>query len=260
MFQVETPPPQISAEQLFTLGNFPVTNAMMSAILFSILVIVFLVIVAPKLKGSHVVPSKTQTVLEMIVEMFLNFVAQVTGSKKVALQILPLIGTIFIYIGISNILTLFPPLAAFNYEGIALFRTHTNDFSTTFGIAVGVVVATHILSAQKFGIIGHIDKFFPIVSFFKTLFTKPKEAPMMLIDFFIGVLDIVGEVGKSLSLSLRLFGNMFAGELLMTVFLSLFAILVPALWTVMSLFSGVIQAVVFGALAASYCASALSED
>ena len=83
---------------------------------------------------------------------------------------------------------------------------------------------------------------------------------MKLIDFFVGVLDMVGEVAKSLSLSLRLFGNMFAGDLLMGVFFGLFALVLPAAWTVMSLFSGGIQALVFGALSASFCASALKPN
>lgn len=75
---------------------------------------------------------------------------------------------------------------------------------------------------------------------------------MAIIDFIIGLLDIVSEFAKIISLSLRLFGNMYAGEILATLILGSFAYVIPIAWTSMSLLSGVIQAIVFGSLTTAY--------
>jgi F-type H+-transporting ATPase subunit a len=85
---------------------------------------------------------------------------------------------------------------------------------------------------------------------------------MAIIDFFIGLLDIVGEATKVISLSLRLFGNMYAGQVLAIIILGFFSIVVPSIWLAMNLFVGVLQAVVFASLVASYymLATAAAEE
>ena len=81
-----------------------------------------------------------------------------------------------------------------------------------------------------------------------------------LIDFFVGVLDIIGEVAKVISLSLRLFGNMFAGQVLALILLGALAYIVPSVWLAMNLFVGVLQALVFSALVAAYYMLAVKPD
>ena len=83
---------------------------------------------------------------------------------------------------------------------------------------------------------------------------------MAIIDFLIGLLDIISEFAKVISLSLRLFGNMYAGEILASILLGAFALMVPAPWLAMNLLVAVIQAIVFGSLCAAYYTLAVQND
>lgn len=252
--------PTIQPEEIFKIGTLIITNAMLTGTLITLLVIVISFFAARKFKGYKTVPTGFQNFFEFILDSLMEFVDQISGSREATIKMIPIIGTVFIYIFLGNVLTLLPPFGALTYDGVPFFRTHTNDFNATIAIALGVVVASHILSIQKHGIINHIDKFIPVKTGALLIKEKgPSGIIEAVIGLFVGVLDIIGEVGKSLSLSLRLFGNMFAGEVLMVVFLGLFALLLPAIWTAASLFTGLIQAVVFSALAASYCAASMKD-
>jgi F-type H+-transporting ATPase subunit a len=182
----------------------------------------------------------------------IDFISQITGSKKYALKLFPLIASLFIYIGLSNLISLIPGLMSITLDGKSIFRSPTTDFNTTVGLAIGSVVLTHVVSIIDYGVFGHLGKFFK----FKEIYLGFKEGinsgVMAIIDFIIGLLDIVSEFAKIISLSLRLFGNMYAGEILATLILGSFAYVIPIAWTSMSLLSGVIQAIVFGSLTTAY--------
>ena len=83
---------------------------------------------------------------------------------------------------------------------------------------------------------------------------------LAIIDFLIGLLDIISEVAKVISLSLRLFGNMYAGEVLAGVVLGAFALIVPTPLVAMSILVAVLQAVVFGSLTAAYYTLAVQKE
>jgi F-type H+-transporting ATPase subunit a len=73
-----------------------------------------------------------------------------------------------------------------------------------------------------------------------------------LVEFFVGLLDIVGEIAKVVSLSLRLFGNMYAGKVLALIIIGAFSYVIPSIWLAMNLFVGILQALVFTVLVATY--------
>lgn len=239
----------IQPEVVFHISGFAVTNAM---IMGTLLTISFFFLCFYTSKKLRLKPTRFQLLLERLVLSFHSLTKNILGTEKAADQLLPLIGALFLFFGIGNIIVLIPGLGSITYNGVPLFRTPTNDFNMTFSIAVAMIILTHIASLKTFGIFGHLGKFFK----FKELiagFKKGFGAGMLaVVDFLIGLLDIVSELAKVFSLSLRLFGNMFAGEILAAVLLGAFAIAVPTVWLGMNLFVGILQAMVFGALTAAY--------
>lgn len=248
-FQVATELPQVQPDTVFSIGSLNVTNAMLGGVFVTLLLFIMAVTVANR---RSVLPGAFQTIVEMMVEAFEGLLVQLTGSERAARTMLPLIGTLFLFFGISNIIFLIPGLSSVTYNGTPIFRTPTNDFNMTFSIALAMVLLTQWASIKSAGIFGHIGKYIKIVDVLKGFRNGIGAGMLAIIDFAIGLLDIVSEFAKVISLSLRLFGNMFAGEMLAAVLLGTFAIILPAPWLAMNLLVGILQAIVFGALTAAY--------
>lgn len=254
-FQVPSVVAPVKPETIFTLMGIEFSNAMLLGLLVSLCVMIFALIYTRKPK---MVPSKVQNLIEMSVEGFYTLTEQILGNKSRAEKMLPLIGTIFVFFGISNLIGLIPGVTSFTIDGVPLFRTPTNDFNMTFSVAVAMVLLAQYASLREFGILGHLGKYFK----FKEIFVGFKQGIgkgiFAIIDFLIGLLDIISEIAKILSLSLRLFGNMFAGEVLAAILLGAFALAIPTVWLTMNLLVGVLQAMVFGALTAAYYSLAVA--
>jgi len=249
MFRLSRDIPSVNPDTIFTIGNFKIANSTMLSFLILVIFTLLAILVFRKFKEKG---TKFQYTIEIIYESMLGLVKQITGSKKHAIIVFPLIGALIFYILTSNLIGLVPGLSTITYEGKSIFRSPTSDFNTTFGLALGCVILLQFISAKDFGFLGHLGKYFK----FKEIFVGFKNgigAGMMgIVEFAIGLLDIVGEMARVVSLSLRLFGNMYAGEVLATLILGAFAYFVPLVWTAMSTLSGVIQSIVFGSLVASY--------
>lgn len=244
---------------LFYIGDFPITSTMTTGILLNIFMIFLVIIFGRKLVTTGV-PSKFQLFLESIYGYMLDLVEKIAGDKKIANRIIVIILSIMIYVGLSNMLMLLPVIGGLTYDGKLLFETTTKDLNITLGIALTVVGWTHFSSIKKFNAWNHFNKFIKINALIDG-FKKGKINIMIgFIDFFLGFLDIISEVAKSLSLSLRLFGNMFAGEVLTALIMALFAIIIPVPIMFYGVFSGGLQALVFAALAASYFGGALKDS
>lgn len=239
----------IRPETVGTWFGVEITNAMILGVVVALLLIALSIYSSTRLRLK---PSRFQLLLERLVLSFHSLTKNILGSEKSAYAMLPLIGTLFIFFGISNILALIPGMSSITWNGTPMFRTPTNDFNMTFSIALAMIVLTHIASLRAFGILGHLGKFFKFKEVYLG-FKKGIGAGMLaIVDFIIGLLDIISELARVFSLSLRLFGNMFAGEVLAAVLLGAFAIVVPTVWLGMNLFVGILQAMVFGALTAAY--------
>lgn len=249
MFQVAVENPGVQPEIIGSIGSFPITNAMLLAALVTLL---FLLLGLYTKKHSKLVPSKFMIMLEETVKSFQTLLMQITGNERMAAQLLPLIGALFLYMGVGNLIGLVPGLTAITHDGAAIFRTPTNDFNTTFSIALAMVILTQIMSIRQFGLLGHLGKFFKFKDVFLGFKKGIGDGFIAIIEFLVGLLDIISEIAKVVSLSLRLFGNMYAGEVLMAVLLGAFAIAIPSAWLAMNLLVGVLQAMVFGALTAAY--------
>lgn len=253
--QVPAAQPTVQPEVLFSIGGLPVTNAMMLAGTITISLLIFTLFVSRKPK---LAPTKLQSAIEILVEGIIDLLESITGKRKSAVQLLPLIGALFVFIGLGNLVALFPGVTSLTYEGTSVFRTATNDFNLTFSIALAMVIYTNYASLKEFGIFGHLGKFFKFKEVFIGFRKGLGEGVLSIVDFLIGLLDIISELAKVISLSLRLFGNMFAGDVLAAILLGALAVAVPAPWLAMNLLVGVLQALVFGALTAAYYSLAVA--
>lgn len=257
IFQVHAEQATIQPEMVFSIGEFYITNAMLLGVVVTVCFTVFSFVMSRRLK---IIPNKKQTIMEIAVVAFLNLLTQIGGSRKAGEKILPLVGTIFLFFGVSNLIGLIPGLTSITFNSIPLFRTPTNDFNMTFSVALAVVVITQIASINEFGVMGHVNKFIKIKEVIMGFRHGIRSGLMTLIDFAIGLLDIISEIAKVMSLSLRLFGNMYAGEVLAAILLGAFALAIPTVWTAMNVLVGVLQALVFGALTAAYYSLAIQKD
>ncbi len=247
----------VAPDTIFTIGGFKIVNSTLLSILILLLLIIFCYFIVRRYKLR---PHPSQTAIEILYGAMLDFIAQITGSQKYAENLFPIIATIFVYLGISNLISLVPGLTAIEFNGFPIFRGPTTDFNTTFGLALAAVVALQVVSIIDFGPLGYLGKFFKFKEVYLGFRQNIGTGFLAIIDFCIGLLDILGEIAKLVSLSLRLFGNMYAGEILAIIILGAFAYVVPIIWTAMGLLSGIIQALVFGSLVTAYYMLAIKPE
>lgn len=257
MFRITREINGVTPETIFMIGDFKIVNTTLLSLFILILLATFCYVIVRRYRLR---PSAGQTAVELLVEGMLNFISQITGSQKHAAQLFPLIATIFVYIAIANLIGLVPGLTSIQWNGHTIFRGPTTDFNTTFGLALGTVILLQVVSIKDFGFWGHLGKFFKFKEVYQGFRKSIGAGFMAIIDFLIGLLDIIGEIAKVISLSLRLFGNMYAGEILAIIILGAFAYVVPILWTAMNLLSGIIQALVFGSLMTAYYMLAIKDE
>lgn len=233
----------IAAEKLFGIGSFPVTNALLIGVIVSLLLVLVTQLVVAR---RQLVPRGIQNVFELVFEGTLSFIESVTQDKKQARAFFPLIMTIFLFVLLSNWAGLLPGLGTIgllhhNAEGhatiIPFLRSTSADLNFTMALSLMVVLTTQFTGILTLGIVKYGKKFF----------VSPFHKPYVL-GTFVGLLELVSEFAKFLSFSFRLFGNVFAGEILLTVMLHLVPYLVPLPFLFLEIFVGFIQAAVFAML------------
>lgn len=223
----------LAAEGIFTVGGVTFTNSMIYGIIGSLIILVVMLAAAKRIK---VKPGGTfASIMEAGVEFIVDTTANIMHDRKKAVRFAPMILTIFFFILMSNWLGLLPGVGSIQSNGHPLFRAFTADLNGTLALAVFTVVLIQIYAIKELGVVNHLKHYF-------------SDKPWNPINLFVGVLEIIGEFTKMLSLSLRLFGNVFAGEVLLAVIASISGYLAPVTtlpFYFMELFVGFIQAFVF---------------
>ena len=232
----------LGAEHIFTVGAFAVTNTYLLT-----LAVVFTLSAGVLLAGRKMAlsPSGGQNAVEAALEGFLGFTEPVFGSRASAEKYLPFIATIFFFVLFANWAGILPGVGSVGFfeEGrhvfVPLFRSPASDLNFTLSLAAITVVATHIFGIRARGAKLHISRFLN--------FSGP-------IEFFVGILEFISEIAKIISFSFRLFGNVFAGEVLLVVIAFLAPYLAPLPFLFLEIFVGFIQAFVFAMLATVFTA------
>jgi F-type H+-transporting ATPase subunit a len=280
----------IAAETLFMLGPIPVTNSMLTMF---IVMAILLIGGAAIARGAKQVPGRWQSIFEVGAEFILNLVES-TGGKSFGRQLFPMVGAMFVFIAIANYTGVLPgvgTIGIYHTEEAAagaehdeagppeetetavvesepgevavtedaheeeahqvlvpLFRAPNADLNMTLAMALVTFTTVQILGIRRHGVIGRI----------KHMADPP----------FLFPIEVVSELGRIISLSARLFGNVFAGEVLLAVMYALanavriavVPLLVPVVFIGLELLFGTIQALVFALLTAIYITMAAGDD
>ena len=223
----------LTAEPLFHIGGVAITNSMVLGFIGTI-VVVWLTFYAAKLarKGSK---SRFLGLFQWMFESLYAQINDIISDKKLARSIAPLAITIFIFVLVNYWLSILPGVGTIKYDGVPIFRALVADLNFTFALAIITIVAVQLYAIKKMGIIGNASRYF----------RNPFKDP---IGAFEGFLELIGEFSRGLALSFRLFGNAFAGEILLMVagvLTGYFASLALPVFMAFELFIGFIQAYVF---------------
>lgn len=249
--------PPAAAEAIFHLGGFPITNTMINSWIAVGFFIVIAFLLSKKQTGA---PKGLHNIAEGIIEFMLSEIQKVTGDVKRARQFLPIVGTIFLFILFSNWIGLFPGVGSIGIwetkegvkELVPILRSAASDLNLTLAIAVFAVLSSHFIGLRTVGFVNHVSKFLNFRGIWQSFKKGPVAIVVAFIEFGVGLIEIVSELAKVVSLSLRLFGNVFAGEVLMTVMLGLFSFALPIPFIFLEILVGVIQATVFAMLTLAY--------
>jgi F-type H+-transporting ATPase subunit a len=220
----------IAPEVLFHIGNFPVSNAFFWSITLSLTLMIAALCINLNLKQR---PGGVQNIVETLVEGGFGFIMSISKDESKAKKIFPLAFTMFLFILTTNLFTFLPGSAAITYDDAAVFRAVMSDYSIVLMLTLTTVITVQIIAIIASGPFGYLGKFIN--------FTSP-------LNFILGLMEIISEIAKILSLSFRLFGNIFAGEVLLTVMLYLVPYFLPLPFMFLGLLSAVIQAFVFSLL------------
>lgn len=248
----------LAAEPIFHLGPLTVTNSLINAWIVAafLLIVAWAIRVGVKRAQPNKAPRGLINFAELIVEKFLDVFDSVTGSRDRSKKFLPIVGTFFIFILLNNWLGQLPGTGSVGIwekihgelELVPILRPATSDLNLTLALGCLAILITHIAGMFTLGVFRHLNKFIQIGSVIKSFKKGPIGVFTALIEFVVGLIETVGEAAKAVSLSLRLFGNIFAGEVLITVMLSLAAYFIPLPFQALELLVGVIQATVFAML------------
>ncbi len=247
------------AEHIYHIGHLPITNSLLTSWIVVFVILIISIIIRLKLKQ---IPKGIQNFFEIMINGALSLCDQVTGSRKISKKVFPLVFTIFLFILLNNWLGILP-LGGFGLiekssEGssfIPFIRSGTADINTTLALALMSVVGANIFGIMSIGVWKTFNKYINLKSIFG-IFKKVKKDPTVLVvspvTFFVGVLELIGEFAKIASLSFRLFGNVFAGEVLLMSMSALLAYGLPIPFLFLEIFVGAIQAFIFAILVLVY--------
>lgn len=247
------------AEEIGHIGPLPVTNALLTG--WSVVVVILVVSIVLK-RNLREVPSGLQNVVEMILTGALDLCDQVTGSRKISNKVFPWALSVFIFVLINNWFGLLPlggvgvvETTKIGSAFIPFLRGGTADLNTTVAVAILSVVGANIFGVFSIGIWKVFNKYFNIRALGE-IFTKTRKEPTILIVapvyFFIGILEFIGEFAKIASLAFRLFGNIFAGEVLLMAMGAILPFVLPIPFIFLEIFVGAIQALIFAILTLVY--------
>lgn len=222
---------QIAPETLFNIYNFPITNTVLNTVAVDALIIGGVFYLKKNFKK---IPETFQNAVEMVIETFYDLTE--TVAKHNAKRIFPYFASFFIFILITNWTGLIPGAGTIGFHEhehfVPLLRNATSDLNMTLALTIISLVVTHYFAISTVGIKEYLSRYFSF---------NP-------IKLFVGLLEIISEITKLISLSFRLFGNIYAGEVLLMTIGSIFAFLAPVPFMMLEVIVGLVQAMVFSML------------
>jgi F-type H+-transporting ATPase subunit a len=243
----------VAAEPIFHLGGFAITNSILNAWMA---ILLFLIVGLIIRKRASLAPRGFVNFVDYLIEFLLGEVEKVVGDRARTRKFFPICASLFFFVLVSNWMGLLPGVGSIGIwetvrgerELIPLFRPATSDLNFTLAIAAFSVITTHVVGIMTLGVVVHVSKFVNVRGIVRAFKHGPMAVVVATVEFFVGLLEIISEFAKTLSLALRLFGNIFAGEVLLTVIYSLVSFVIPLPFIFLELLVGIIQATVFAML------------
>lgn len=234
----------LAAEKIAHLGPIPITNSMTTSWIATAVLVVLGYLATRSLKA---IPRGIQNVFELVVEGLFGMIDSIFTNREQTKKYFPYLATVFLFIVTNNWLGIFPGVGSIGFhEGakfVPLFRSGNADLNTTLALAVLTIILVQIYGIMAIGFGQYSSKFFNF------------KNPIML---FVGLLELMSEFSRIISFSFRLFGNIFAGEVLLAVITMLLPYVGPVPFYMLEIFVGFIQALVFTMLASVFIKLAIT--
>jgi F-type H+-transporting ATPase subunit a len=226
----------LAAETLFSIGPFNITNSLLVTWMVMAVILIIAFLASRRIQK---IPRGLQNVFEFVFEFLLGLIESVTQSRKKAEKFFPFLATFFVFIFVANITDIVPGIGTIGLTEIShhgekfvpYFRPPAADLNFTLALAIVSVVGTQFFAIGALGFFKHLGKYFTIKG--------------GIIHTFVGLLEAVSEFAKMISFSFRLFGNIFAGEVLLTVIAVIVPFVAPLPFYLLEAFVAFIQALVF---------------
>ena len=236
----------LAAERVGTLFGLPITNALLA----TWAVVVLLILLAWFVGGRvTLIPGKVQNLFEMLFEFVYGYVEDTLGSKELARRFFPLIMTIFLFIFTANLFEFMPFVESVGFSGpdgfVSLFRPATSDLNFTLALAVIAYLVIEITGIVALGFLRYGSKFVNLKG--------------GVLGFVIGLIEFVSNLARLISFSFRLFGNIFAGGVLIAVAISFLPLLLPVPVLLFETFVGLVQAAIFALLTLAFIKIAITD-
>ncbi|XKT75055.1 MAG: F0F1 ATP synthase subunit A [Patescibacteria group bacterium UBA2103] len=228
------------------LFGLPITNTLITTVVVSLLLIIGAYFLGRNLK---LVPGKTQAAVEAMIEFPYSFVRETLEyNEKLIKWVFPLVMTIFLFVLTANWFGLLPIIGAIGIMDhdhfLPFFYPVNTDLNVTLALSVIALFAIEIAGIITLGALRYAGKF---VNF---------KSPLA---FAVGIIELFSELARLVSFSFRLFGNIFAGKVLILVVFSFIPLLVPVPLLGFELFVGFIQAAIFALLTLFFIKIAVAE-
>ncbi len=261
----------LKADTVTGLYGLPITNTMLTSWLVMLVLIALGVYVGRRLDK---IPGRLQTFFETLFSFILDYIEEVLESRTLALRFFPLLATLFLFILCGNWFGLLPGIGsivvspsvhageALEYADpahgmfaetehlereehtVSLFHPISVDLNVTLALAIISFVVIEVSGVLFLGFFTYFGKFLNVRS---------------VMDFLVGLIELISELARLLSFSFRLFGNMFAGKTLILVAMFFVPYLLPVPLMMYEVLVGFIQASIFALLTLFFIKIAISE-
>lgn len=241
----------LAPEILTEFAGIPITNTLVTSWIVVILLVVLAYIIGRNLT---LVPGKTQVLFETIFGGILNYMEETLESRKLAIRFFPLIMTLFLFIFTANMLEFTPGIGSIGIiepahgdhaaEFTPLLRAVNTDLNVTLALAIISFLVIEISGVVIIGFLKYAGKFFNVKS---------------VLGFLIGIIELFSEIARLISFSFRLFGNIFAGKVLILVVMFFVPFLLPVPLMLFEVFVGFMQAAIFALLTLFFIKIAVTE-
>ncbi|MEK7538264.1 MAG: FoF1 ATP synthase subunit a [Patescibacteria group bacterium] len=236
----------LAAERIGTFLGIPITNTLLMTWVVLLILGSLTYVVRRKLA---LIPGRLQTLLETLFTGILDYMTETLEDAKLARKLFPLIVTIFLFIFTANVIEFTPGIGSIGFthpdgEFVPLLRSMNTDLNTTLALTAISFLVIEVLGIVTLGFLRYGKKFVNVSS---------------VLGFLVGIVELFSEIARLISFSFRLFGNIFAGEVMILVIQHFVPMVLPVPIMAFEIFVGFMQAAIFALLTLFFVKIAVTE-